>query len=68
MNVKDWIRVEKQKPHCGESGDWDGKRSDIVLCIDANKEEHLAQCYEGYMDGSYFFFLSGMIKMILDFK
>lgn len=51
----DWISVKKQKPICWETGDWDGKRSDLVLCIDKKGEKYLAKCYEGTMDGSHFF-------------
>ena len=51
----DWKTVKKEKPNCWETGDWDGKKSDEVLCVDEKGEKHLARCYEGYMDGSYFF-------------
>jgi len=49
------ISVEDQKPNCWETGDWDGKRSDIILCIDKDKNYQLAHCYEGFLDGSNFF-------------
>ena len=51
----EWIDIEDNKPNCYETGDWDGKKSDTVLCMDANEEMHLAHCYEGIMDGSHFF-------------
>ena len=51
----DWIETKELKPNCWETGDWDGKRSDMVLCIDKNQEYFLAECYEGTMDGSSFF-------------
>ena len=50
-----WINVKDKNPYCWESGDWDGKRSDIVLCVDKNGSNHLAHCYEGSIDGSNFF-------------
>ena len=50
-----WKLVRDSKPICFKEGDWDGKRSDIVLCVDKNGEEHLAHCYEGFMDGTHFF-------------
>jgi len=51
----DWISTKDQTPLCYQTGEWDGKRSDIVLCVDKNGGIHLAQCYEGFMDGSEFF-------------
>ena len=51
----DWKNVQKQKPYCWETGDWDGKRSDIVLCVDEVDNNHLAHCYEGCIDGCHFF-------------
>jgi len=50
-----WNNAEDSKPICYKTGDWEGKKSDVVLCVDANKEIHLAHCYEGILDGSYFF-------------
>lgn len=50
-----WINTENQKPLCYQEGIWDGKKSDEVLCEDFFGNRYLAICYEGTMDGSYFF-------------
>lgn len=50
-----WRYTETEKPLCTETGNWDGKKSEQVLCEDSMGIRHLATCYEGTMDGSYFF-------------
>ena len=50
-----WIEVKDKKPICYKIGDWDGRKSDNVLCMDINDEYHITHCYEGTMDGSYFY-------------
>lgn len=51
----DWVDVEDRKPTCYITGDWDGKKSDQVLCEDEKGKKYLATCYEGTTDGSHFF-------------
>ncbi len=48
------ISIKKEQPMCWQSGDWDGKRSDLILCVDEREEYHLARYYKGFMDGSNF--------------
>ncbi len=45
-----WISVEDRTPICYETGDWDGKKSDLFICQDEKGEYHLGSCYE-YEDG-----------------
>ena len=49
-----WKKLELEKPIAYENGDWDGKRSDNVLCVDTDGLFHIARMYEGFMDGSEF--------------
>jgi hypothetical protein len=49
-----WVSVNDRTPHAWESGNWDGKRSDKVLCQDSKGEYHIAEVYEGTLDGSRF--------------
>lgn len=48
-----WISVEDRLPICYQTGDWDGKRSELVLC-ENSKGYHIAVLYEGVMDGCKF--------------
>lgn len=50
----EWKEVNKQTPNCYETGDWDGKKSDEVLCSDIKGNCFIAIAYEGTMDGSHF--------------
>ena len=50
-----WIEVNNSLPLCTSTGDWDGKQSDIILAETITGKKFLAQCYEGFMDGSEFF-------------
>ena len=50
-----WIEVNNSLPLCTSTGDWDGKQSDIILAETITGKKFLAQCYEGFMDGSKFF-------------
>lgn len=50
-----WIDAQEEQPLCVSIGDWDGKQSDIVLAETFTGKKFLAQCYEGFMDGSAFF-------------
>lgn len=50
-----WKNINEAKPRCTEVGDWDGKRSERVLFYDDNGMYFVGDCYEGFMDSSYFF-------------
>lgn len=52
-NKEGWVRVEDGTPICYQTGDWDGKRSELVLC-ENSKGYHVALVYEGVMDGAKF--------------
>ena len=49
-----WVKVEESTPMCFEAGDWDGKRSDIVLVKTREGETLTARLYNGILDGSEF--------------
>lgn len=51
----EWRCVSEDKPICYSTGDWDGKQSDLVLAQTFEGKSFIAQCYEGFMDGSHFF-------------
>lgn len=51
---KQWIRLKDQKPHATESGSWDGLKTEEILVQDKKGNYHVAEMYEGTMDGSYF--------------
>jgi len=50
-----WLDANKELPLCVSTGNWDGKQSDIVLAETFTGKKFLAQCYEGFMDGTAFF-------------
>ena len=50
-----WIEVNDTLPLCVSTGDWDGKQSEIILAETITGKKFLAQCYEGFMDGSAFY-------------
>ena len=50
----EWIYTENQLPLCYETGDWDGKRSDLVIGETIDGEQFLGCCYEGNLDGDFF--------------
>ena len=51
-----WEGFESHQPICYETGEWDGYKSDIILCKNKNDENiFIAECYEGILDGSPFF-------------
>ena len=56
LNCKNnkWNDLTKQTPHCWETGNWDGKRSDYVITLNDKMEFNVAVAYEGTMDGSRF--------------
>lgn len=53
-DVMVWRSTEFSKPHAWETGNWDGKKSDIVLCEDSQGKRCLATYYEGRLDGHDF--------------
>jgi hypothetical protein len=53
--VMQWFFTEDKLPMCYETGNWDGKKSDLILAETITGKQFLAECYEGTMDGSYFF-------------
>lgn len=50
-----WIDAREEQPLCVSTGNWDGKQSDIVIAETFTGKKFLAQCYEGFMDGSKFY-------------
>lgn len=50
-----WINFKEQTPNCYSTGDWDGKQSDLFLAETVTRKKFLAQCYEGFIDGNYFY-------------
>ena len=50
-----WIEVNDALPLCVSTGDWDGKQSEIILAETITGKKFIAQCYEGFMDGSAFY-------------
>lgn len=53
-DVMVWKSTEFSMPNAWETGNWDGKKSDLVLCEDKNGNMYLATYYEGFLDGSHF--------------
>jgi hypothetical protein len=55
-NTNKWYYVNQgQLPLCYSTGDWDGKKSDIIIAETFTGEQFTCECYEGTQDGSYFF-------------
>lgn len=50
-----WKSLTKQKPHTYLTGNWDGKKSDQVIIERKDGSYNVAVCYEGRIDGEYFF-------------
>lgn len=50
-----WINTQDQVPLCYETGNWDGKKSDLFIGETMTCKKFLGCCYEGVMDGSKFF-------------
>jgi hypothetical protein len=42
------------KPHSYKTGHWDGMMSDEILFQDADGNNFIGTCYQGFMDGSEF--------------
>lgn len=53
-DVMVWKSTEFSNPLAWETGNWDGKKSDEVLCEDKKGIRYLATYYEGRLDGSDF--------------
>ena len=51
----EWKYTKDELPLCYATGNWDGKKSDVVLAEDIYGNKYLAECYEGDMDGDKFF-------------
>jgi len=49
-----WISVENRIPICCESGNWDGLRSEKVLCSDKHGNYFICNVYHGRLDGHIF--------------
>jgi len=49
-----WYKIENKKPIATESGDWDGLKSDKILVATRNRKIHIAEMYQGTLDGSEF--------------
>lgn len=52
-NSNQWISLKTKKPLATESGAWDGLKSEQILVQDKTGNYHVAEMYEGTMDGSY---------------
>ncbi len=53
-NKSIWNNIEDKKPLTYKTGLFDGKKSDKVLVIDKSGKYHIAEMYEGFLDGSDF--------------
>ncbi len=49
-----WKDINKEKPLAYRDGDWDGKKSDLILVCTMGRKYHVAVMYEGILDGSEF--------------
>lgn len=50
----EWNNINKEKPLCTQTGDWDGKKSDEIIVRDFKGNHYLVFCYQGFIDGSDF--------------
>jgi hypothetical protein len=50
-----WISVEERLPVCVETGDWDGRKSELIIGETITGKKFIGCCYEGTMDGNTFF-------------
>ena len=50
-----WINTDTELPICSNTGNWDGKQSDLVLAETIDGEQFIGQCYEGIQYGEKFF-------------
>ena len=49
-----WNNIKDKKPLAYKTGMFDGKKSDKVLVADEFGKYHIAEMYEGFIDGSDF--------------
>lgn len=49
-----WYKIKDRKPIATESGCWDGLKSGKILVATRNKTIHVAEMYEGILDGHEF--------------
>jgi len=49
-----WNKIKDKKPLAYKTGLWDGKRSDKVLVCTIEGRLHVAEMYEGRIDGRDF--------------
>jgi hypothetical protein len=55
-DVMRWFYCEENRlPSCWEQGNWDGKKSELIIGETITGKRFIGCCYEGYMDGSSFF-------------
>lgn len=47
----EWININKEKPICTQTGNWDGRKSEELIVRDFKGNHHVAYCYQGFMDG-----------------
>ena len=50
-----WIDTNESLPYCYETGNWDGKKSDLFLGETITGNKFLGECFEGILDGHYYF-------------
>lgn len=53
--VMHWFDCSEKLPLCTETGDWDGKKSELIIGETITGKKFLGCCYEGFMDGNSFF-------------
>ena len=51
---REWIPVTERLPLSFETGNWDGKRSELVLCLINDEDYVIGRVYQGFMDGTKF--------------
>ena len=49
-----WYKIEKKKPLATQSGCWDGLKSEKILVATRSGKIHIAEMYEGVLDGNKF--------------
>ena len=49
-----WYKLKEKRPLAYKTGLFDGKKSDKVLVADQYGKYHIAEMYEGVLDGSAF--------------
>lgn len=49
-----WVKVKDKLPLAFETGDWDGKRSALILIKNKYNDIYLGRFYTGILDGSEF--------------